>query len=115
MSRSASDTLANVDGTRATGIALVVVSAIAFGSGGLFAKPVYATGVDWLTLMAWRFAIGGGLAWVVLAFNPSARRALRTAAAADAAGGDRPGRVLRHQHRHLLRGAPDGAARASPR
>ena len=60
-----------MDRTRATGIALVVVSAIAFGSGGLFAKPVYATGVDWLTLMAWRFALGGGLAWVVL---PSARR-----------------------------------------
>ena len=110
VSRSASDTLANVDGTRATGIALVVISAIAFGSGGLFAKPVYATGVDWLTLMAWRFAIGGGLAWVVLAFNPSARRALRRLPTADAAGGDRPGRVLRHQHRHLLRGAPDGAA-----
>ena len=36
------------------------LSAIAFGSGGLFAKPVYAAGVDWLTLMAWRFAVGGG-------------------------------------------------------
>jgi drug/metabolite transporter (DMT)-like permease len=67
-----------VDGTRATGIALVVVSAIAFGSGGLFAKPAYEAGVDWMTLMAWRFAIGGGLAWLVLAFRPSARRALRT-------------------------------------
>ncbi len=58
------------------GIALVLASAIAFGSGGLFAKPVYATGVDWLTLMAWRFAIAGGLAWVVLAARPGARRAL---------------------------------------
>ncbi len=73
----ASDTLPTVDRTRAAGIALVVVSAIAFGSGGLFAKPVYALGVDWLTLMAWRFAIGGGLAWLVLAFRPSSRRALR--------------------------------------
>ena len=72
-----SDTLATVDGTRAAGIALVVVSAIAFGSGGLFAKPVYATGVDWLTLMAWRFAIGGALAWLVLLARPSARRALQ--------------------------------------
>jgi len=66
-----------VDRTRAAGIALVVVSAIAFGSGGLFAKPVYETGVDWMTLMAWRFALGGALAWLVLAFRPSARRALR--------------------------------------
>jgi drug/metabolite transporter (DMT)-like permease len=66
-----------VDRVRATGIALIVVSAIAFGSGGLFARPVYATGVDWLTLMAWRFAIAGALAWVVLAVRPGARERLR--------------------------------------
>ena len=54
-----------------------MVSAIAFGSGGLFARPVYSTGVDWLTLMAWRFAIAGSLAWVVLLVRPGARRALR--------------------------------------
>jgi drug/metabolite transporter (DMT)-like permease len=66
-----------VDRTRVAGIALVVVSAIAFGSGGLFARPVYESGVDWLTLMAWRFAIAGALAWLVLASRPSALRALR--------------------------------------
>ena len=66
-----------MDRARLTGIALVVISAIAFGSGGLFAKPVYAAGVDWLTLMAWRFAIAGGLAWVVLLARPAARHALR--------------------------------------
>jgi drug/metabolite transporter (DMT)-like permease len=66
-----------VDRTRATGVALVVISAVAFGSGGLFARPVYATGVDWLTLMAWRFGIAGALAWVVLLARPRARRALR--------------------------------------
>ncbi|OGO54706.1 MAG: hypothetical protein A2V85_17625 [Chloroflexi bacterium RBG_16_72_14] len=66
-----------MDRARLTGIALVVVSAVAFGSGGLFAKPVYAAGVDWLTLMAWRFAIAGGLAWLVLLARPGARRALR--------------------------------------
>lgn len=65
-----------MDRARITGIALVVVSAIAFGSGGLFAKPVYAAGVDWLTLMAWRFAIAGGLAWVVLLARPATRHAL---------------------------------------
>ena len=70
-------TLGPVDRARLTGIALVVMSAIAFGSGGLFARPVYATGVDWLTLMAWRFAIAGGLSWVILLANPRARRALR--------------------------------------
>ncbi len=66
-----------MDRARLTGIALVVVSAIAFGSGGLFARPVYATGVDWLTLMAWRFGIAGALAWVVLVARPGGRRALR--------------------------------------
>ena len=71
-------TLGRVDRARLTGIALVVVSAIAFGSGGLFARPVYATGVDWLTLMAWRFLIAGALGWVVLLARPAARRALRS-------------------------------------
>ena len=66
-----------MDRARVTGIALVVVSAIAFGSGGLFARPVYAAGVDWLTLMAWRFAIAGALAWVVLLARPRSRHALR--------------------------------------
>ena len=70
------DTLGPVGRTRLAGVVLVVVSAIAFGSGGLFALPVYEAGVDWLTLMAWRFAIAGGLAWLVLLVRPGARRAL---------------------------------------
>ncbi len=60
------------------GVALVVISAISFGSGGLFARPAYAAGVDWLTLMAWRFLLAGGLAWAVLLASPAARRSLRT-------------------------------------
>lgn len=66
-----------MDRTRLAGIALVVVSAIAFGSGGLFARPVYDAGADWLTLMAWRFGIAAALAWAVLLVRSSARRALR--------------------------------------
>lgn len=65
-----------MDRTRLAGIALVVASAVAFGSGGLFAKPVYLLGVDWLTLMAWRFGIAGALAWAILLARPAARRAL---------------------------------------
>ena len=49
-----------MDRRRATGIALVLVSAAAFGSGSLFAQPVYAAGVDWLALSAWRFLFGAG-------------------------------------------------------
>ena len=51
---------------RWAGIALVLVSAAAFGSGSLFAQPVYASGVDWLVLSSWRFAFGASLAWIWL-------------------------------------------------
>ena len=61
----------------ALGIVLTVVSAFGFGSGALFAKPVYAAGVDWHVLMSWRFLIGAVLAWVVVAARPSSRAALR--------------------------------------
>lgn len=67
-----------MDRTRLVGIGLVVASAISFGSGGLFARPAYAAGIDWLTLMAWRFLLAGGLAWLVVLASPSRRRALRT-------------------------------------
>ncbi|MEK6719716.1 MAG: DMT family transporter [Chloroflexota bacterium] len=52
-----------MDRRQAVGFLLVVVSAAAFGSGALFAKPVYAAGVDWHTLSAWRFGIGAVLSW----------------------------------------------------
>lgn len=67
-----------MDRTRLVGIGLVVASAISFGSGGLFARPAYAAGIDWLTLMAWRFLLAGGLAWLVVLASPSRRRALRS-------------------------------------
>jgi len=60
------------------GIALTVISAFAFGSGALFAKPVYGAGVGWHELMAWRFLIGAAAAWVWLAVFPPARAALRS-------------------------------------
>ena len=60
----------------AVGIGLTIVSAFAFGSGALFAKPVYAAGVGWHVLLAWRFLIGATLAWAWLLVNPSARAAL---------------------------------------
>ncbi len=48
---------------RLVGIALIVASAAGFGSGALFAKGVYASGVDWIVLMAWRFLIGSTATW----------------------------------------------------
>ena len=61
----------------AIGIVLTIVSAFSFGSGALFAKPVYAEGVGWHVLMAWRFLIGAALAWAWLLANPHLRAALR--------------------------------------
>jgi drug/metabolite transporter (DMT)-like permease len=66
-----------MDRTRAIGIALTVISAFAFGSGGLIAKPVYAEGVGWHTLMVWRFVVGAGLAWLWLLASSSRRASLR--------------------------------------
>ncbi len=63
--------------SRLLGIALIVLSAVSFGSGGLFARPAYAAGIDWLTLMAWRFLIAGGCGWLLVVFSPAARRSLR--------------------------------------
>jgi drug/metabolite transporter (DMT)-like permease len=57
-------------------VLLVVVSACGFGSGALFAKPAYAIGVDWLTLLEWRFAIGAALAWAWLLASPGRRAGL---------------------------------------
>ena len=78
MEAPAAGTLGGVNRTRLIGVGLVVISAISFGSGGLFARPAYAAGIDWLTLMAWRFLLAAALAWVVLLASPTSRRALRT-------------------------------------
>lgn len=67
-----------MDRRRVIGIALVLVSAAGFGSGTILAGPVYDTGVDWLTLVGWRFLIGASLGWLwVLAARPRRRAARR--------------------------------------
>jgi drug/metabolite transporter (DMT)-like permease len=66
-----------MDRRRATGIGLVLVSAAAFGSGSLFAQPVYAAGVDWMVLSAWRFLFGASLTWIFLMVSAGRRRSLR--------------------------------------
>src|SRR5205823_4095244 len=62
---------------RMIGIALVVISAFGYGSGPLFAKPAYAAGIDWLTLLAWRFLFAAVVSWAWLLIWPAQRRALR--------------------------------------
>ncbi|CAN5655987.1 EamA family transporter [soil metagenome] len=63
---------------RSVGVALIVISACGFGSGALFAKPIYAAGVDWLTLLSWRFLFAAVLSWLWLLAWPAHRRALRS-------------------------------------
>jgi drug/metabolite transporter (DMT)-like permease len=67
-----------VDRRRLTGIGLILASAAGFGSGSLFAQPVYASGVDWLVLLAWRFLFGAALIWLWLLISPGRRAGLRT-------------------------------------
>jgi drug/metabolite transporter (DMT)-like permease len=67
-----------MDRRRLAGIALAVASAIGYGSGPLFAKGVYESGMDWLGLLAWRFLVGALLSWAWLMLFPVNRRALRT-------------------------------------
>jgi drug/metabolite transporter (DMT)-like permease len=67
-----------VDRRRLIGIALVLISACAFGSGGIFAQPVYDAGVGWHALSAWRFGTGALCAWLWVAASAPRRRGLRS-------------------------------------
>jgi drug/metabolite transporter (DMT)-like permease len=66
-----------MDRRRAFGLLLVLVSACGFGSGGLFAQPVYDAGVGWQALSAWRFGLAAVLAWLWVVAWPDRRRGLR--------------------------------------
>ena len=55
----------------------MLLSACAFGSGPLFAKPVYALGVDWHVLSAWRFLFGAAVAWLWVLAWPGPHAGLR--------------------------------------
>jgi drug/metabolite transporter (DMT)-like permease len=66
-----------MDRERALGISLIVVAACGFGSGPLLAKPIYAAGVDWMTLLAWRFLFAALLSWGWLLLWPAQRRVAR--------------------------------------
>ncbi len=66
-----------MDRRRLLGIALVAVSAAGFASGTVLSKPIYAAGLDWLQLLAYRFAIGAALAWGWVLVSPTRRAALR--------------------------------------
>lgn len=66
-----------MDRRTAVGIGLVVVSAVGYGSGSVLAAPIYATGIDWLTLVGWRFLVGAALGWVWVLASSERRAAAR--------------------------------------
>ena len=66
-----------VDRRRAIGVALVVASSAAYAAGPLFAKGSYQAGLDWLSVLAWRFLIGAVLSWAWVLAIPTHRAALR--------------------------------------
>lgn len=66
-----------MDRQRALGIGLVLVAGFGFASGSIFATRSYGEGLGWLTLMAWRFLIGAGAAWLWVAASARRRAAVR--------------------------------------
>jgi drug/metabolite transporter (DMT)-like permease len=66
-----------MDRRTAVGIGLIVVSAVGYGSGSVLAAPIYATGMDWLTLVGWRFLFGAALGWAWVLMSSERRRAAR--------------------------------------
>lgn len=66
-----------MDRRTAVGIGLVVVSAVGYGSGSVLAAPIYATGIDWLTLVGWRFLVGATLGWIWVLASSERRAAAR--------------------------------------
>jgi drug/metabolite transporter (DMT)-like permease len=66
-----------MDRRTAGGVGLIVLSSLGYGSGSVLAAPIYATGIDWLTLVTWRFLVGALLAWGWVALSAERRRAAR--------------------------------------
>jgi drug/metabolite transporter (DMT)-like permease len=65
-----------MDRRTGAGIALIVVSAAGYATGSVLAAPIYGTGVDWLTLVQWRFLIGAALGWIWVLLSSDRRAAL---------------------------------------
>jgi len=60
------------------GIGLGALAGAAYGTGPLFFKAyVFPAGVDWIAMLAWRFAFAALVSWVWLLVQPRARAALR--------------------------------------
>lgn len=66
-----------MEGQRALGVVLVLIAGVSFASGSIFATLSYGEGLDWLTVMWWRFLIGAALAWAWVLASPVRRGVVR--------------------------------------
>jgi drug/metabolite transporter (DMT)-like permease len=66
-----------MDRHRALGVGLVLIAGASFASGSIFATLAYDAGLDWLTVMWWRFLIGASAAWLWVLASPARRASLR--------------------------------------
>ena len=63
---------------RVIGIGLGALAGAAYGTGPFFFKQyVFPAGVDWIAMLAWRFAFAAMVSWLWLFAQPGARAALR--------------------------------------
>jgi len=60
------------------GVALVVLSAVGFGSGPFFATVAYDAGMQAMPILFWRFAAAAALSWAFVLVTPTGRASLRT-------------------------------------
>jgi drug/metabolite transporter (DMT)-like permease len=67
-----------MDRRRVIGIGLGALAGAAYGTGPFFFKQyVFPAGVDWIAMLAWRFAFAAIVSWLWLFAQPAARAALR--------------------------------------
>lgn len=66
-----------MDRRRTLGVGLVLIAGATFASGSIFATLAYAEGLDWMTLVWWRFTIGASLAWLWVLASPARRTTAR--------------------------------------
>ena len=67
-----------MDRRRVIGIGLGALAGAAYGTGPFFFKEyVFPAGVDWIAMLAWRFAFAAIVSWLWLFAQPAARAALR--------------------------------------
>lgn len=59
------------------GVGLALAAAAGFASGPIWAVQAYESGLDWLSVLMWRFVIASVVTWAIVLLTPADRRQLR--------------------------------------